>query len=530
MKKRVLCFYRVSTKSQVFFNSDGSGDIPMQETACRDFVRARPDWAIIDEIKEMGVSGSKVSAYDRDAVVTLHQKAENGEFDILLLFMKDRLGRITFETPLIVQRLLECGIEIWIVKEGQIKLDDDTDQLINFIDYWRASSESKKISVRVKTRYDQLTAQGCFVGGITPFGYKLECKGRKNNHGEEMRDYAIDETEVEAVKKVFNMILYEGYGSYQTAMWLNEHGYLTHKGKKFQSNNVLRMLHNEIYHGFIVRNGVRSGRMEELQIISDADFFKVQEYLKMRSGKMEEKRNIAMSNRTSALLGGNLYCAHCGCRLTTSRHKYASGFRPIYVCYHRTRRLNDCDGPTLYHGEVVDEAVMDAVKLIFSNLGGEPDEERIKLAYEHAVKTNKEEQKKTELALEKDKKQLEALKAEIGKVLIEESKYSEDDLSSALETLKARVAAGETRLADLKAFETDKKLQSESIIPAYKIFRTWAAEFEESSFEAKKIIINELFSRIEVGAGYKVNMEMNATYKQFCDICLRFENIIKIDG
>ena len=36
--KRVYCLYRVSTKKQVDKNDKNENDIPMQKTACRDFV------------------------------------------------------------------------------------------------------------------------------------------------------------------------------------------------------------------------------------------------------------------------------------------------------------------------------------------------------------------------------------------------------------------------------------------------------------------------------------------------------------
>lgn len=49
---------------------------------------------------EKGVSGSKVSASKRDAIQQLKEEAANGEFDILLVYMFDRLGRIESETPL----------------------------------------------------------------------------------------------------------------------------------------------------------------------------------------------------------------------------------------------------------------------------------------------------------------------------------------------------------------------------------------------------------------------------------------------
>ena len=52
--KRVYTLYRVFTKKQVDIQKD---DIPMQRIACHDFVGLKPDWVIMKEFEEKGVSG-----------------------------------------------------------------------------------------------------------------------------------------------------------------------------------------------------------------------------------------------------------------------------------------------------------------------------------------------------------------------------------------------------------------------------------------------------------------------------------------
>ena len=68
--KKVICLYRVSTIGQVDHD-----DIPMQRLACREYAKTHPDWEIIDEISEKGISGYKVSATDRDAIVEIKKRA-----------------------------------------------------------------------------------------------------------------------------------------------------------------------------------------------------------------------------------------------------------------------------------------------------------------------------------------------------------------------------------------------------------------------------------------------------------------------
>ena len=93
--KRVLCLYRVSTKGQV----DKKDDIPMQRRECMAFIERMEDWCFYDELMEKGVSGYKVSASKRDAILEIRALAEKKKFDVLLVFMFDRLGRREDETP-----------------------------------------------------------------------------------------------------------------------------------------------------------------------------------------------------------------------------------------------------------------------------------------------------------------------------------------------------------------------------------------------------------------------------------------------
>ena len=175
MMKRVMCLYRVSTKGQV----DKQDDIPMQRRECLDFIGRRDDWVFMGERMEKGVSGYKVSAADRDAIIEIRDMAEKKQFDVLLVFMFDRLGRREDETPFLVKWFIENGIEVWSTREGQQKLDSQVDRLLNFMRYWAASGESEKTSIRVKAAHTQMTEDGKWRGGKCPFGYKLVRNGAR---------------------------------------------------------------------------------------------------------------------------------------------------------------------------------------------------------------------------------------------------------------------------------------------------------------------------------------------------------------
>lgn len=89
IQNRVCCLYRVSTTKQVDHDDQNQADIPVQRKACREFAE-RMGWTIVYEEQENGVSGFKVSANDRDKIQLIKEYAEQGKFDILLVFMFDR--------------------------------------------------------------------------------------------------------------------------------------------------------------------------------------------------------------------------------------------------------------------------------------------------------------------------------------------------------------------------------------------------------------------------------------------------------
>lgn len=144
------------------------------------------------EFSEKGVSGFKVSAKDRDAIQEIQKMALQGGFDILLVFMFDRLGRKDDETPFVVAWFVKQNIEVWSAMEGQQRFDSHVGKLLNYIRYWQASGESIKTSLRVKTRIEQLTQEGHYTGGRAPFSCRAERTDRMKKKNQDVRDLVMD--------------------------------------------------------------------------------------------------------------------------------------------------------------------------------------------------------------------------------------------------------------------------------------------------------------------------------------------------
>ena len=141
---RVCCLYRVSTDKQVDFTSNHEADLPMQRKACHKFAESK-GWVIVHEEQEEGVSGHKVRAAARDKLQIIKEYARKGKFDILLVFMFDRIGRIADETPFVVEWFVRNGIRVWSTQEGEQRFDNHTDKLLNYIRFCRQTAKAKNL-------------------------------------------------------------------------------------------------------------------------------------------------------------------------------------------------------------------------------------------------------------------------------------------------------------------------------------------------------------------------------------------------
>ena len=85
--------YRVSADKQVDHNDKNQADISMQRKACRAFCD-KMGWIIVHEEQEEGVSGHKVRTENWDKLQIIKGLARQKKFDLLLVFMFDRIGAL----------------------------------------------------------------------------------------------------------------------------------------------------------------------------------------------------------------------------------------------------------------------------------------------------------------------------------------------------------------------------------------------------------------------------------------------------
>ena len=172
-----------------------------------------------------------------------------------------------------------------------------------------------------KTRIGQLTEEGHYTGGMIPYGYRPINRGRTNKRNKEVYDLEIVPDEAEIVRLIFQKCVFEGYGAQRLCNFLSEQGIRNQRGGNIPTTTINRILKNVLYTGIISNGESKSEPIEELRIVDDDIFRRAQEVLEKRKTHHNE---VPLNTRGQSLLVGNIYCGHCGGRLTltTSGRKY----------------------------------------------------------------------------------------------------------------------------------------------------------------------------------------------------------------
>ena len=270
---------------------------------------------------------------------------------------------------------------------------------------------------------------------------------------------------------------------------------------------------------------MRSQRITELQIIEDDLYEQAQKILEQRKVNNDEKTQISLQAKSSTMLGGNIYCAHCGKKLCsnsfvdTYRTKdgaiHYSNRKFRYLCSGKAMHRNDCDGQTVYIASKVDAVVLDALHKCFDRIKSTPKSAAIEKRYKAIVSQIKKEIKDLEKENSSLERKLKELTEEVAASLLGDSKFTPDILSMAIENTKTKLNDNISRLAEKRHQLSCKEDELGKIDYHYEQFRSWADEFDSASPERKKMIICTLFKEINVGRGYEIEILMNGSYEQF---------------
>lgn len=524
--KKAISLLRVSTDKQ----TTKDDDIPSQRTLVNGFIE-KEEVILIREFVEGGVSGFKTKIAKRDALQTIKKMADNKEFDVLVTYKSDRIGRTTDESPLVVKYLNEKNIRVFTASGQELKTETLMDELVTYLEFWRNKGESVKISER-STDYKKVAIlNGKYTGGskrTIPFGYRVVNNGNVNEKGRNILDFEVDPEDAELVKLIFKLSIGNNMGARSIAKWLNENGHASKSknGEYWSYRSITYMLNNPIYKGYFhmhfdnLNEDVISPQQEHLIIIPEVLWEKNQKIIENRKRIIKKKPEGITSSRV--LLSGLVYCGHCESKMNLwANHKYykkKNGERTKYIkdqykCYSSLKYNGDkCDGQKTYSTLKIDSIVEEQAMEVVRELSEKKFNDRFKKdmfdSLNILIKNKKDNQKK----LESKQRQLIVLKKEIPLAMIGESTFSPDELKESLSLIQKDV----NDLLNYMNTVDEQILQKQSIIDEYdsleKGISTWEDRYKETDMLGKKALINQIIDKVtiyrdEVVIDYKITFE-----------------------
>jgi len=189
--------------------------------------------------------------------------------------------------------------------------------------------------------------------------------------------------------------------------------------------------------------------------------------------------------------------------------------RRVYICYHRSRRLNDCDGQSVYQAERVEKIVVDILHRYFALFKKKARCEVLEEKYKQKLRLIRQEIKRLDTEKKTHEEEYQALNGEIAKVVMGKGSWDVNSLNAAIamkvDALKQNEEQIQVLKRELESVDTIKK----GVDYYYKQFEKYTNEFDNAPMEHKKMIICDIFNRIIINKGYKISYEMRDEYRQF---------------
>ena len=205
-------------------DSDKAADdksVEQQRRQTLDFIERKgwtldPDYIFIDD----GISGGEWQK--RPALLKLMEAAHAGEFDVLVMRDFNRLGRDAVRNPVFIEKLVQCGVEIWFSDTGeQLHYVTPTDKGMVGMRSTFAEQHRYESSKLGHGKAKDLWAQGRNFGGrvygydnvwVLPDGTRqLAPAGQNKPFVGTKTFWQINEAEAAVVRSIFQMFA-DGHG------------------------------------------------------------------------------------------------------------------------------------------------------------------------------------------------------------------------------------------------------------------------------------------------------------------------------
>ncbi len=530
-KKRVRILLRVSSDRQL----EEDGDLMVQRQLVCDYVKEHANWLLDEkEYFEGSKSGYKNSVADREVLQEAYQDAKNHEYDILVVYKDDRIGRRMWEIGGYIMSLKSLGVNIYTVKDGCIspESNDIMGQMMLALRYGNAQKSSADTGMRVKDTAKKLAAQGKFMGGRAPYGYTLEHSGEISKHGRALKHLVIAPEQAEVVKYIYKLSLNRELGSAKIAKTLNNSALYKSLAPNdvWKSGTITSILTNPIYAGYTSykRREHSSGSCHRLDrrdwivaehqnpniVIVDKDTWtNVQKKRKQRANKYTKplkKEDVTIIGRNDGMLSlvDVLHCGYCGCKMVNgSKYNYwtikSTGERrtsklPIYKCQNAWQGIPH-DKTSQFRADQIEPVIHELVAEYISRL-----QEKVNIFDEISYEINEEKQRKSkDLArareeLDKIRQNIQIIEEHIPDAMTGQYILSLKDLAHTIENQKAKEQKQITMIEQKIASIQNTTLSAEDWQNIKDKIPTWRELFFRADTPTKRVLVNKLIERIDI--------------------------------
>ena len=231
-----------------------------------------------------------------------------------------------------------------------------------------------------------------------------------------------------------------------------------------------------------------------------------------------------LNMKGQSLLVGNIFCGHCGNRLTltTSGRKRVRKdgtvireTRARYQCHYNIRHPGECDGQSGYGVEKLDKLVDQIIRIQLGRIRSAPSQELIARQQTKGVDLAKSKLNLLNEQYRQKQQEYQDLRAETIKVIQGTSRLNVDLLNSLVAEASEQIKQLSWQIQTATA-ELEETVQSASqVLREYDQLMGWAEMYDNCTFEAKKMIVAQFVKEVHVRRDYEIDIEFNVSFEEF---------------
>lgn len=309
---RVALYPRVSSTEQ----AEEGYSIGEQIERMKDYCKAK-QWTIYKIYTDAGFTGSNM---DRPGLQGIIKDCEKDVFDMVLVYKLDRLSRSQKDVLYLVEDVFDKHDVFFSSMTENFDTSTPFGKAILGILAVFAQLEREQIRERTMMGKQARAEEGKWGGGSTePVGYDYSVK-------DDM--LYVNEYEAMQLKEVAELFLKRT--PVRTIERICDKKGYRHKHGDWTAKTIRRVLSNPLYLGMINYNG-KQYQGTHTPIFDQDTFDRMQVIMNERK---EQYGTVSKAHTT--LLGGMLYCKHCGGKYAKTNYNNKS---LVYACYSRSKKM-----------------------------------------------------------------------------------------------------------------------------------------------------------------------------------------------